>query len=43
MVEFMKAKFDEEADEMKARCEEYRKSENREELAQSTVNTKYQA
>lgn len=43
MVEFMKAKFDEEADEMKARCEEYRKSEKREELAQSTVNTKYQA
>ena len=49
MVEFMKAKFGEETDEMKARCEEYRNPEKREELtpkpgnAQSTINTTYQA
>lgn len=49
MVEFMKTKFNEETDEMKARCEEYRNPEKREELnpkpgkSQSTINTNYQA
>jgi hypothetical protein len=49
MVEFMKAKFNEETDEMKAQCEEYRKPENREELSlkpaksRVSINTEYQA
>ena len=49
MVEFIKQKFNEETEEMKRECEEYRKPEKREELspapvkAESAVNEDFQA
>lgn len=47
MVEFMKAKLEEETDEMKKRCEKYREPDARKAMmpkpVDTAVNTEYQA